>query len=148
MASKIPDENKYPEESSEDFTRAVRAALDPDEGDKWTHHRKGRYTAHQTYMEDHQASLNDIKERCVVVTECERETIAILPSEYAESVLALLEPFESDVKEAMEEMKMLKDSNRDAGNEHATASFKSALDITEKHLTDWDEDDVRLADED
>lgn len=89
-ATRRPDREEYPSQSADDFATAIRRALDEDRGDKFTHHRVGRYTATQTYTE-HEPDARPGDKVCVVrVTECERETIADIPVEHAESVLAVV----------------------------------------------------------
>ena len=90
-ATKKPDREDYPAPSTDDLVEAVRRALDEEEGDKFTHHRVGRYTATQTYTE-HNPDSQPGKKVCVVrVTQCEREVIADVPVDHAEAILEVLE---------------------------------------------------------
>ena len=90
-AVRRPDRDEYAGPSAADFAKAVRRSLDEEFGDKFTHHRVGRYTATQTYTE-HNPDTQPGDKVCVVrVTECEREIIADIPVDHAESVLTVVD---------------------------------------------------------
>lgn len=133
-ATKLPDRDEYPEKSAENFADAVKAALDSDEDSKFTHHRCGRYTAHQTHLDASPGQLNGGMELCVVVTECERETIAVLPVDYAEQMLALLKPFDSHVEEVASDLRYFASKNEEGGSGEAGAVQRDAASHVEDKL--------------
>jgi hypothetical protein len=91
-AAKRPDRADYPAPSRADLAAAIRAALEDGDNDHpWSHHRRGRYTAHRTYTEHEPDAKPGDKHVAIRVAECERDIIMDVPEEHAETVLSLLE---------------------------------------------------------
>jgi hypothetical protein len=103
-AKRRPDRDEYPDPSLVDLRRAIQAALDDaDTEHPWSHHVRGRYTAHRTYTEHEPDAKPGEKHVAIRVEECERDIIMDVPEAHAESVLELLDHRLAGAKPATQE---------------------------------------------
>ena len=91
-AAARPPREDYPDPSREDLAAAIRAARDDADSDHpWSHHVRGRYTAHRTHTEHEPDAKPGDKHVAIRVKECERDIIMDVPEEHADRALAVLE---------------------------------------------------------
>lgn len=91
-SARRPDRQEYPDPSTEDLARAIRAAYEGRNGEhEWSHYKRGRYTAHRTYTEHNPDSQPGDKHCTIRVEDCERDVIMNVPEQHAQRVLTLLE---------------------------------------------------------
>jgi hypothetical protein len=88
---RLPSRDEYPEPSLDDLANAIEDALDDKDGEHpWSHHVRGRYTAHRTYTEHEPDAKPGDKHVTIRVEECERDIIMNVPEAHAQSVVQLL----------------------------------------------------------
>lgn len=91
-ATSRPDRGDYPDPSTDDLARAIRAAYEGRNGDHpWSHYKRGRYTAHRTYTEHEPDARPGDKHVTIRVESCERNVICNVPEDSAPQFLSLLE---------------------------------------------------------
>jgi len=92
VATARPPREEYPDPSREDLAAAIRAARDDaDSEHPWSHHVRGRYTAHRTHTEHEPDAKPGVKHVAIRVVECEREIIMNVPEEQVDEVLTVLD---------------------------------------------------------